>query len=186
MLGAPRASREPRSPIQRGEEEEAPQCSPQAQSRDAQPLTGQPALQGAPWRAAGEPWAVGPSAPWGGWEGKPESQLCWGSTTRREERVMVDVGKVQMGPGQWQFCALCHSHCCWGWSRGCPMCCPGSGGREEPGISWSQGKEQQNGPSAGQLRITVPKNSFKYRRKQKGQPLAPPLPKFQHRDGRKP
>lgn len=64
----------PRSPIQRGEEEEAPQCSPQVQSGDAQPLTGQPASLGGPRRSAGHPWAVGPSAPWGGWEGKPESQ----------------------------------------------------------------------------------------------------------------
>lgn len=59
--------------------------------------------------------------------------------------VSFDVGKVQTGPG------LCPSRAPAA-SRPAPHGAGGTGGREEPGVHLSEGKEQWNARSAGQLR----------------------------------
>lgn len=81
--------------------------------------------------------------------------------------VSFDVGKVQTGPG------LCPSRAPAA-SRPAPHGAGGTGGREEPGVHLSEGKEQWNARSAGQLRYHDAKktNSFKYRRKQNTRPKA--------------
>lgn len=68
-----------------------------------------------------------------GGKGSPNHSavLGWGSTMRREERVLVDVGKVQMGPGQWQSCAPHVTAIATGAGAGAAPCavqCGGQGG----------------------------------------------------------
>lgn len=165
----------PRSPIQRGEEEEAPQCSPQVQSGDAQPLTGQPASLGGTSEVSGAPLGCGTLSSMGrvGREARITAP-CWAGAAPcggRSGCWWMWV-KCKWGRGSGSPVPPMSQPSPLGLGQGLPRVLSSVGGREEPGVSWSQGKEQQNAPSAGQLHITVPKNSFKYQRKQNAWPKA--------------